>query len=147
MSDTATTRLPAGLHSDFLDLFVSNGLARPGTLAVLGSPIDLREVTCDAYVVAGSTDHIIPWKGAYETTQLLGGNSEFVLSTSGHIQAIVNPPSNKKSSYLTRRGKPPAAWADWRDGAVRQEGSWWDVATVDAMTGKIPAPPPPPPGY
>ena len=59
-------------------------------------------MTCDAYVVAGSTDHIVPWTGAYQTTQLLGGQCEFVLSTSGHIQAIVNPPTNPKASYLTR---------------------------------------------
>src|SRR5215203_142541 len=91
-----TTRLPAGLHADFLDLFRSNGLANPGALEVLGTPIDLGNVMCDAYVVAGSTDHIIPWTGAYQTTQLLGGETEFVLSSSGHIQAIVNPPDNPK---------------------------------------------------
>ena len=121
-----TTRLPAALHSDFLDLFGSNFLVRPGSLRVLGTPIELGAVKCDSYVVAGSTDHIIPWTGAYETTQLLGGKSEFVLSTSGHIQAIVNPPTNKKSSYLTRRGRPPSRAAEWRAGATRHEGSWWD---------------------
>ena len=69
-----TTRLPAGLHSDFLDLFVSNGLVE-GTLTVLGTPVDLRKVDIDTYVVAGSTDHIVPWQAAYRTTQLLGGES------------------------------------------------------------------------
>jgi polyhydroxyalkanoate synthase len=121
-----TTRLPAGLHSDFLDLVGSNGLARPGTLAVLGTPIDLGAVTCDAYIVAGSTDHIIPWTGAYRTTQLLGGRSEFVLSSSGHIQAIVNPPTNTKASYLTRPGDPPTDPGQWRREATRHPGSWWD---------------------
>ncbi len=41
---------------------------------------------CDTFIVAGYTDHIIPWDGAYRTTQLLGGDSEFVLSTGGHIK-------------------------------------------------------------
>ena len=120
-----TTRLPAGLHSDFLDLLGSNALAHPGSLSVLGTPIDLGAVTHDSYVVAGSTDHIIPWKGAYQTTQLLGGESEFVLSTSGHIQAIVNPPTNPRASYLTGGHTPPSA-GDWNDAATRNAGSWWD---------------------
>ena len=90
-----TTNLTAGLHSDFLDLLGSNGLAEPGSIEVLGTPIDLAKVRCDAFVVAGATDHIIPWTGAYRTTQMVGGDSEFVLGSSGHIQAIVNPPGNR----------------------------------------------------
>jgi polyhydroxyalkanoate synthase len=121
-----TTRLPAGLHSDFLDLFDTNGLAHPGTLKVLGTPVDLTAVTCDAYAVAGTTDHIVPWTGAYQATQLLGGRTEFVLSSSGHVQAMVNPPTNKKSSYLTRPGEPPADAAAWRDSATEHAGTWWD---------------------
>ena len=121
-----TTRLPAGLHSDFLDLFANNGLCDPGTVKVLGTPIDLGAVMCDAYVVAGATDHIIPWIGAYQTTQLLGGKTEFVLGSSGHIQSIVNPPTNKKSSFLVGTGTPPGDAAEWRDNATQQQGSWWD---------------------
>src|SRR4029450_6777383 len=91
-----TTNLPAGLHSDFLDLLGSDGLARPGAVEVLGPPIDLGKVRCDAYVVAGATDHIIPWTGAYRTTQMLGGDSEFVLGSSGHIQATVDAPRHTR---------------------------------------------------
>lgn len=121
-----TTRLPAGLHSDFLELFSSNGLARPGTMKILGTPIDLGAVKSDVYVVAGATDHIIPWVGAYQATQLFGGNTEFVLGSSGHIQSIVCPPDNKKSSYLTRAGTPPRDAMAWRDDATRNAGTWWD---------------------
>jgi poly[(R)-3-hydroxyalkanoate] polymerase subunit PhaC len=138
-----TTRLPAGLHSDFLDLFRSNGLANPGALEVLGEPIDLGKVSCDAYVVAGSTDHIVPWTGAFRTTQLLGGETEFVLSSSGHIQAMVNPPTSKKSSYMTRPGPPPPDADAWLDGAERHPGSWWDhwTAWLTARSGhERPAP-------
>jgi polyhydroxyalkanoate synthase len=81
-------------------------------------------VTSDSFVVAGYTDHIIPWDGAYRTTQLLGGDSEFVLSTGGHIQAILNPLDNPKSSYMVSRSAGPTA-ADWRDGATVVSGSWW----------------------
>jgi polyhydroxyalkanoate synthase len=121
-----STNLTAGLHSDFLDLLDSNGLARPGSLEVLGTPVDLGIVRCDAYVVAGATDHIIPWTAAYQTTQLLGGDSEFVLGSSGHIQAIVNPPGTKRSQFLTRPGPPPPDPLEWRAGATTSEGSWWD---------------------
>ncbi len=137
-----TTRLPAGLHSDFLDLFVSNGLAE-GTLTVLGTPVDLGKVDVDAYVVAGSTDHIIPWHGAYRTTQLLGGESQFVLSSSGHIQAIVNPPGNPKASYFTCDGTPPPEAQEWLEAAEKHSGSWWDhwAAWLDSRSGEqAPAP-------
>jgi polyhydroxyalkanoate synthase len=132
-----TTRLPAGLHSDFLDLAISNGLAE-GTLTVLGTPVDLGKVALDAYVVAGSTDHIVPWQTAYQTTQLLGGESEFVLSSSGHIQAIVNPPGNPKSSYRIRAGAPPADAEAWLDGAETHPGSWWEhwTAWLGARSGR-----------
>jgi polyhydroxyalkanoate synthase subunit PhaC len=121
-----TTNLTAGLHSDFLDLLESNGLAEPGSVEVLGTPIDLGKVRCDTFVVAGATDHIIPWTGAYRTTQMLGGDSEFVLGSSGHIQAIVNPPGNRRSRFLTRPGPPPPDPNEWREGATTSEGSWWD---------------------
>ncbi len=121
-----TTNLTAALHSDFLDLLSSNGLASPGSVEVLGTPIDLRKVTCDAYVVAGATDHIIPWTGAYETTQMLGGDSEFVLGASGHIQAIVNPPGSRRSRFMTHPGPPPPDPLEWRAGATTNDGSWWD---------------------
>jgi polyhydroxyalkanoate synthase len=121
-----TTNLTAGLHSDFLDLLGANGLADPGSIKVLGTPVDLGKVRCDAYVVAGATDHIIPWTAAYQTTQLLGGDSEFVLGSSGHIQAIVNPPGNRKSRFLTRPGPPPTDPLEWRASATTNEGTWWD---------------------
>ena len=121
-----TTNLTAGLHSDFLDLLGTNGLAVPGSIDVLGTPIDLGKVKCDTYVVAGATDHIIPWTAAYQTTQLVSGGSEFVLGSSGHIQAIVNPPGNRKSRFLTRPGPPPADPLEWRAGATTNEGTWWD---------------------
>ena len=98
-----TTRMTARLHRDFVDVAMHNRLVRPGGVTVLGTEIDLQRVTVDSYVVAGSADHICPWQACYRSSQLLGGKVRFVLSTNGHIAALVNPPSNPKSSYRVRR--------------------------------------------
>jgi class II poly(R)-hydroxyalkanoic acid synthase len=119
-----TTRMTAALHRDFLRLAVDNALTRPGGAAMLGSPVDLARLDTDAYVVAGVADHLCPWQSCYRSTQLLGGRSRFVLSSSGHIASMVNPPGNGKASYRTAPDTPPDP-ADWLDGAVTERGSWW----------------------
>jgi poly(3-hydroxyalkanoate) synthetase len=88
-----TVRLAAGLHRDFIRLALDNSLTRAAGVSVLGTPVDLGQVDVDSYIVAGINDHIVPWENAYRSAELLGGQSRFVLSTSGHIQALVNPPS------------------------------------------------------
>ena len=120
-----TTRLSAALHAEYLDLFKRNPLAGAGETGVLGTPIDLRQVRCDCYVMAGATDHIVPWQACYRIPQLVGGKTEFVLSSSGHVQSIVNPPGNPKASYHTnpRRPKSPEAWLAR---AEKHTGSWWE---------------------
>jgi polyhydroxyalkanoate synthase len=119
-----TTRLPARLHSDFLALLESNAFALPGGVQLGGHALDLSNIRCDSYIVAGLTDHITPWEGCYRTRGLLGGASEFVLSSSGHVQSIVNPPGNKKASFKTHAGAH-ATPAAFEQGATLNEGSWW----------------------
>jgi polyhydroxyalkanoate synthase subunit PhaC len=119
-----TTRMTAGLHADFVDMAQDNLLTKPGAVTVLGVPIDLSTVRTDAYIVAGIADHITPWQNCYRTTQLLGGHSTFVLSTSGHIAALVNPPGNPKASYQIGKDNPANA-ADWLKAAQMQQGTWW----------------------
>ena len=121
-----TTRLPARLHGELLDLYETNAFTHPGTLEVLGTPIDLSKVTNDTYMVAGITDHITPWQGCYETTQLLGGTRTFILSNSGHIQALLNPPGNPKASYFVN-DQYPANPEQWQAHAQKRSGSWWEV--------------------
>ena len=87
--------------TDFINLLESNGLARPGGVQLAGRPLDLRQLRCDSYILAGRTDHITPWKGCYRTRALLGGHSDFVLCSSGHVQSIVSPPGNPKAGFLT----------------------------------------------
>jgi len=119
-----TTRLPARLHADFLELLESNAFTQPGGVTIAGRPLNLRDIHCDSYILAGRTDHITPWDGCYRTRSLLGGQSEFVLSSSGHVQSIVNPPGNRKASFLTNSGvhDSPAAF---ELGATAHEGTWW----------------------
>jgi polyhydroxyalkanoate synthase len=119
-----TTRMTAGLHGDFVDLALDNLLSEPGAITVLGEPIDLSRITTDAYIVAGISDHITPWQNCYRTTHLLGGSSRFVLSTSGHIAALVNPPGNPKSSFHVNKNNPIEA-AEWLRTAETEHGTWW----------------------
>jgi len=119
-----TTRLPARLHSDFLALLESNAFTRPGAIALAGHALDLADVRCDSYILAGRTDHITPWEGCYRTRRLLGGSSEFVLNASGHVQSIVNPPGGRKASYVTNTGDHDSPQA-FEQGAMQHEGSWW----------------------
>jgi polyhydroxyalkanoate synthase len=119
-----TTRMSARLHADFVELAMRNHLVTPGAMTVLGVPVDLSQVEVDSYVVAGIADHITPWQNCYRSTHLLGGDSRFVLSTSGHIAALVNPPGNSKASYQVNNDNL-ADPTDWLKTAQTQQGSWW----------------------
>jgi polyhydroxyalkanoate synthase len=119
-----TTRLPSRLHGNFLDLIDTNPFVNPGRLEVCGTPLDMRRVNLESYVVAGLTDHITPWQGCYETAKLYGEHSTFVLANSGHIQSLLNPPGNPKACFWT--GAASGASAEtWREQAARNSGSWW----------------------
>jgi polyhydroxyalkanoate synthase subunit PhaC len=118
-------RMTAAMHRDFMDLAIRNALTEPGAAEMLGSKVDLSKVDVDSYVVAGIADHLCKWESCYQTTQLLGGTSKFVLSTSGHIAAMVNPPGNEKASFQTASTNPPEA-AAWLEKASKVKGSWWE---------------------
>ena len=137
-----TTRLPAEFHADLLRMFLDNPLKSPGQINVLGTPIDMSKVDVPAYVVAGITDHITPWQACYQSRNILRGKLDFVLSSSGHIQSIVNPPTNPKAKYFLNDASPddPEAWIA---GAQERPGSWWDhwrTWYVQHGGGEVPAP-------
>lgn len=119
-----TTRMTAALHKDFLDMARTNSLVRPGTARMLGSPVDLGAVTVDAYITGGINDHLCPWESCYATTQLLGGESRFVLSSAGHVASIVNPPTNPKATFRIADSTPSDPH-DWLKAAETVKGSWW----------------------
>ena len=119
-----TTNLPAALHGDLLRLLEAGGMTAERGPTIGGHALNLRNVTCDTYVVGGETDHITPWDGCYLTTRGLAGQWEFVLSQSGHIQSLINPPGNAKARFLTNPGRHTTA-EEFRAGAETHSGSWW----------------------
>jgi polyhydroxyalkanoate synthase len=137
-----TTRLPAEFHADLLRMFMDNPLKAPRSFSALGTPIDMSKVKVPAYVVAGITDHITPWQACYQSKNILRGKIDFVLSSSGHIQSIVNPPTNPKAKYFLNSAMPDSA-EDWIAGATERAGSWWDHWAGwyrDHGGGEVPAP-------
>ena len=120
-----TTRLPAEFHADLLKLFLDNSLVYPNRLKVLGTPIDMSKLAIDSYVVAGITDHITTWTACYESRKVLKGKMQFVLSSSGHVQSIVNPPGNPKAKYYLNDDLALSA-DKWLETATTHPGSWWD---------------------
>jgi polyhydroxyalkanoate synthase len=140
-----TTRMTAALHHDFVRMALGNALTHPGGATVLGTELDLSKVNVDSYIVAGSADHICPWQSCYRSTQLLGGANRFVLSTNGHIAALVNPPTNPKSSYQTTADGQdnPSDPQAWLDAAKTEQGSWWpdyDAWLADRSGPEKPSP-------
>jgi polyhydroxyalkanoate synthase len=120
-----STRMPAAMHSYYLrNMYMNNLLRVPDALTLAGTKIDLSKVATPTYFVSAIEDHIAPWKATYAGTQVLGGKARFVLSGSGHIAGMVNPPAANKYGYWTNDKLPddPEAWL----AAARQnDGSWW----------------------
>ena len=137
-----TTRLPARLHANFLDLIDANPFVNTGRLDVRGTPLEMHLLDLDSYVVAGLTDHITPWQGCYHTAKLYGERSTFVLANSGHIQSLINPPGNAKACFWT--GAASSADAQiWLEQAAKHGGSWWPhwLDWIKARSGELTAVP------
>jgi len=96
----------------------------PGKTIQCGVPVDLSEIDCPAYVYASREDHIVPWKTAYESTRLLGGENRFVLGASGHIAGVINAPAKNKRNYWAD-GPEKSEPDTWVEGAQKIPGSWW----------------------
>jgi len=134
--------MPARMHSEYLrSCYLNNEFAR-GEFTVEGRKLDPGKVDVDTYVLAAVDDHIVPWTSCYKTAQLLGGQNRFVLSTSGHIAGIVNPPGPKAGHWVNQQG----ILADpklWKDGAELKQETWWEdwAAWLSDRGGpKVPAP-------
>jgi polyhydroxyalkanoate synthase len=105
--------------------YLENKLRVPGATSALGVPVDFGKIDLPAYVLATREDHIVPWRTAYETTQLISGEKRFVLGASGHVAGVINPASKNKRSYWTGDSVPAKA-DDWLAGAAEKPGSWWN---------------------
>jgi polyhydroxyalkanoate synthase subunit PhaC len=119
------TRLPAANHSFYLrNCYLDNTLAK-GKMMLGGTPIDLKSIKVPIYNLATREDHIAPAKSVLHGSKLFGGSVRFVLSGSGHIAGVVNPPDKKKYQYWTG-AKPRNADLDaWLAKAKEHPGSWW----------------------
>jgi polyhydroxyalkanoate synthase len=136
-----STRMPAKMHSEYLrSCYLNNEFAR-GEFEIAGLKLDPGKVEVDTYVLSAVDDHIVPWVSGYKTTQLLGGHNRFVLSTSGHIAGIVNPPSPKAKHWTN--DAHPADPQEWKESAQLRDGTWWEDWTewIDRQGGpKVAAP-------
>lgn len=122
-----STNMPAAMHSFYLrNMYRDNMLCRAGGISLEGSPLDVRDIKVPSYFLSTKDDHIAPWKSTYEGMLLLGGDKTFVLSASGHVAGVVNPPAAKKYHYwenkeIDDRYHPQ----EWLDKAKQHDGSWW----------------------
>ena len=119
------TNLPGPMFCYYLrNTYLENRLAEPGTLVNCGVPVDLRKVRIPVFVFSTREDHIVPWRSAFRTLGLVGGEKAFVLGASGHIAGVVNPPAKKRRSHWVGEPYPEDPDA-WFARASEQPGSWW----------------------
>ena len=122
-----STRMPAEMHSFYLrSCYLGNELAR-GVMELAGQHLDLEKVDQDLYFLSAEQDHIAPWRSSYMGALLPGGDVRFVLSNSGHIAGIVNPPSPKSIHYVVEGDQPLPETADeWLAAATMHPVTWWE---------------------
>ncbi len=119
------TRIPSAAIDEYLrSCYLDNLLARDA-MEVRGKKLRLEAARPDAFVVGAVEDHITPWTSVFKTAHRLGGETQFVLSSSGHIAGVVNPPS-KSAAYWIREELDAAPEA-WRAAATRHSDTWWNA--------------------
>jgi len=120
-----STRMPRAMHSFYLrNMYLKNALVEKGGITLAGVPIDISDNTLPTFMASCREDHIAPWVATYEGTKYFKGPIKFVLSASGHIAGVVNPPAANKYCYWTNDKLPPSA-DEWLKGATEHPGSWW----------------------
>lgn len=140
-----TTRMPAAMHKWYLrEFYLNNALIKKDTLTIAGQKIDLERVVQPIYAVSAADDHIAPWKQTFRVNNVVAGPRRFVLSSSGHILGIVNPPvSPPKREYWVAQAERYDSADSWRQRAEHRQGSWWEdwVAWLRPLSGKTGNPP------
>ena len=136
-----TTRMPYAMHAWYLrELYLDNRLIQPDALTVAGEPIDLGRIRQPLYAVAAEDDHIAPWAQAFHTMHHVAADKRFVLSSSGHILGIVNPPvTPPKRHYRVGTAHRSDRAQHWRERAALHEGSWWEdwMAWLKPRAGEL----------
>ncbi|NDG04599.1 MAG: alpha/beta fold hydrolase, partial [Alphaproteobacteria bacterium] len=122
-----STGLPAKMYRTYLrSMYRDNLLAKAGGYVLKDISLNLTDISLPAFIVGTREDHITPWRGVYKATQIYSGPTTFVLSGSGHIAGIINPPQHSKYSYWMN-AETPASPDDWLSAATEHPGSWWPV--------------------
>ena len=161
------SNLPGPMYCWYLrNAYLENKLRVPGATTQCGQPVDFGSITMPAFIYASREDHIVPWRTAYASTGLLGGDSTFVLGASGHIAGVINPPAKgKRNHWVGKLDSAPGAAAlrrpapgsrkvaephfletdaqAWLDKAQSVPGSWWPAWTTwlsDHGGSKVTAP-------
>ena len=136
-----STRMPAAMHSFYLrKMYQQNLLAQPGGITLGGVPIDLRKIKTPSFLLSTREDHIAPWRSTYAATQIYSGPVKFVLSASGHIAGVVNPPGGKYGHWQND-SNPPTSEA-WLASATQYPDSWWpawEQWVAQYSGGEVPA--------
>lgn len=136
-----TTRMPQAMHAWYLtELYLNNRLIQPGALTLAGEPLDLSAIRQPLYAVAAEDDHIAPWEQAFRAVNLVGGESRFALSSSGHILGILNPPVDPpKRRYWAAAAQRADAPDAWKARVAERPGSWWEdwMAWLKPRTGPL----------
>jgi polyhydroxyalkanoate synthase subunit PhaC len=141
--DSDSVSLPGPMYCWYMrNTYLENNIKDPGKTKQCGVPIDLSKVKVPVYLLASREDHIVPWKTAYRSKDLIGQNARFVLAASGHVAGVINPPArNKRSHWLNDNlASEPEHWLD---GAQEKPGSWWsdwDAWMKRHSAGIVPAP-------
>ena len=119
------TRMPAANHSFYLrNCYLENKLAK-GKMVLGNTPIDLKAVKVPIYNLATREDHIAPAKSVMVGSKLFGGDVKFVVSGSGHIAGVINPPAKQKYQFWTGPKPRNADIEGWLAKAKEHPGSWW----------------------
>ena len=120
-----STRMAPANHSFYLrNCYLNNNLSR-GEMKIDGSPIDLKKVKVPIYNLATREDHIAPAKSVLLGSKFFGGPVRFVLTASGHIAGVINPPAKNKYQYWTGPKRSGADVDKWLTKATEHPGSWW----------------------
>ncbi|HTY99194.1 MAG TPA: alpha/beta fold hydrolase, partial [Rhodocyclaceae bacterium] len=140
-----TTRMPAAMHGWYLrEFYLNNNLIRKDALTVAGQAIDLEKIVQPIYAVSAADDHIAPWRQTFLINRHVVGNKRYVLSTSGHILGIVNPPVNPpKREYWVGSAERHDSPETWQERAEHRTGSWWEdwLAWLKPRSGEAGKPP------
>lgn len=119
------TNLPAKMHGYYLrNMYLENNLVKPGGIELNGVKIDISKIKTPTYFLSTIQDHIAKWKSTYKGALLHSGDVKFVLSGSGHIAGVVNPPTQEKYGYWTNDNLSENA-DEWLKNAENHKGSWW----------------------